>query len=105
MIRINRAQLDLEGLTIEAERFPAFIPLNKVAENLCKMEDYLRQVLKNAISIFQFIGTNYLACYVEPNVKKRHKMQAATDWFGTQFIAGTLLGQIVDYLTLRAHRD
>lgn len=45
MARINEAQLELEGLKIEAESFPAFVPLKNVDGNLRKMEDYLRQIL------------------------------------------------------------
>lgn len=45
MQRINEAQLELEGLKIEAERLPEFIHLPKVAVQLKQAEDYVRQIL------------------------------------------------------------
>lgn len=45
MERINEAQLELEGLKIEAKSLPAFIPMGDVPAELKKMEDYLRQIL------------------------------------------------------------
>jgi hypothetical protein len=45
MKHINEAQLALEGLKIEAERLPEFIPLGPIASELKKMESYLRRIL------------------------------------------------------------
>lgn len=44
----------------------------------------------------------FLELHVKPLVRNPQKMQDALDHFETQFSSGILLGQIVQYLTLRA---
>ena len=46
MQRINEAQLELEGLKIEARSLPAFITIADIPQHLSQMEDYLRELLK-----------------------------------------------------------
>jgi hypothetical protein len=46
MEQVNKAQLELEGLKIEARSLPAFVYLEGVVDKLKSMEEYLRQLLK-----------------------------------------------------------
>lgn len=43
---LNHAQLELEALKIEASSLPTFASINNLTNHLRKMEDYLRQILK-----------------------------------------------------------
>lgn len=46
MQHLNYAQLELEALKIEAKHLPVFASINQLAGYLRKMEDYLREILK-----------------------------------------------------------
>lgn len=46
--QINEAQLELEGLKIEAKSLPAFVPIGDVHIKLKLMEDYLRKILNES---------------------------------------------------------
>ena len=65
MQRINKAQLELEGLKIESEALPAFVLLVGLHDELEKMEDYLRQILKEYEETQQLLNAGKKVQFLE----------------------------------------
>ena len=57
-------------------------------------------MIQNVRPQIEVVTRKFLIAHVEPRVTDKRKMEAASDWFGPQFVSGILFGQIVDYLTL-----
>ena len=65
MIELNDAQLELEGLKIEANSVPAFVSLPELSGTLKQMEDYLRQILTEYENHRPLIDSNHTVHFAD----------------------------------------